>query len=74
VSFFQFLTMLNTNVGAGAASRYGCGSEQMMRLRLRNTDATLGEYDVFIIISTSIKFSQHERHGSQLSEQKTEQG
>jgi hypothetical protein len=25
--------------------------------------ATLGEYDVFIIISTSVKFSQHERHG-----------
>jgi hypothetical protein len=25
-------------VGAGAASRYGSGSDQMMQLRLRNTD------------------------------------
>jgi hypothetical protein len=25
-------------VGAGAASRYGSGSDQKMRLRLRNTD------------------------------------
>jgi hypothetical protein len=30
--------MFNTIVGAGAASRYGSGSDQMMRLRLRNTD------------------------------------
>jgi hypothetical protein len=32
--------MINTIVGAGAASRYGSGSgsDQMMRLRLRNTD------------------------------------
>jgi hypothetical protein len=33
--------MLNTVVGAGAvgaASRYGSGSDQKMRLRLRNTD------------------------------------
>jgi hypothetical protein len=31
---FQFLAMLNTIVGAGAgaASRYGCGSDQKMRL------------------------------------------
>jgi hypothetical protein len=35
--FFQFLTMFNTIVGAGAVgaealSRYGSGSDQMMRL------------------------------------------
>jgi hypothetical protein len=40
---FQFLTMLDTivvagAVGAGAASRYGTGSNQIMRLRLHNTD------------------------------------
>jgi hypothetical protein len=29
---FQFLTMFNTFVGARAASRYGSGSDQMMRL------------------------------------------
>jgi hypothetical protein len=29
--------MFNTIVGAGAASRYGSGSDQKMRLRLRNT-------------------------------------
>jgi hypothetical protein len=39
---FKFLSMINTivragAVGAGAASRYGYGSDQMMRLRLRNT-------------------------------------
>jgi hypothetical protein len=39
---FQFLTMFNPivgvgSVGAGAASRYGSGSDQIMRLRLRNT-------------------------------------
>jgi hypothetical protein len=41
---FQFLTMLNTivgagagAVGAGAASCYGSGSDQLMRLRLSNT-------------------------------------
>jgi hypothetical protein len=41
---FQFLTMFNTiveagAVGTGAASRYGSGfcSDQKMRLRLRNT-------------------------------------
>jgi hypothetical protein len=38
---FKFLTMINAIVGVGAvgaASRYGSGSNQMMRLRLRNTD------------------------------------
>jgi hypothetical protein len=30
---FQFLTIFNTNVVAGAASRYGSGSDQMMRFR-----------------------------------------
>jgi hypothetical protein len=37
---FQFLTMFNTIVGAGAvgaASRYGSGTDQKMRLRIRNT-------------------------------------
>jgi hypothetical protein len=37
---FQFLAMFNTIVGAGAAgagSCYGSDSDQMMRLRLRNT-------------------------------------
>jgi hypothetical protein len=29
--------------GAGAASRYGSGSDQMMRLRLRNTDLHSGK-------------------------------
>jgi hypothetical protein len=29
---FKFLIMINTIVGAGAASRYGSGSDQMMRL------------------------------------------
>jgi hypothetical protein len=36
---FQFLTMFYTivgAVGAGAASRYASGSDQKMRLRLRN--------------------------------------
>jgi hypothetical protein len=37
---FQFLTMFNTVVGAGAALGYGSGSDQMMRLRLRNTGLT----------------------------------
>jgi hypothetical protein len=32
---FKFLTMIYTI--AGAASRYGFGSDQMMRLRLRST-------------------------------------
>jgi hypothetical protein len=32
LSQFQFLAMFNTIVGAGAASRYGSGSDQMMRL------------------------------------------
>jgi hypothetical protein len=36
---FKFLAMINTIVGAGAASRYGSDSDQMMRLRLRNTAA-----------------------------------
>jgi hypothetical protein len=40
---FQLLTMLDTivvagAVGAGAASRYGTGSDPIMRLRLHNTD------------------------------------
>jgi hypothetical protein len=40
---FKLLTMIYTivragTVGAGASSRYGSGSDQMMRLRLRNTD------------------------------------
>jgi hypothetical protein len=30
--------MFNKIVGAGAASRYGSGSDQKMQLRLRNTD------------------------------------
>jgi hypothetical protein len=36
---FQFLTMFNAIVGAGAVSRYGfgSGSDQKMRLRLCNT-------------------------------------
>jgi hypothetical protein len=36
---FKFLTMIYTIVraGAGATLRYGSGSDQMMRLRLRNT-------------------------------------
>jgi hypothetical protein len=29
---FKFLTMKNTTVGAGAASRYGSGSDQKRRL------------------------------------------
>jgi hypothetical protein len=33
--------MFNTIVGAGAASRYGSGSDQKMRLRLRNTANTV---------------------------------
>jgi hypothetical protein len=32
---FQLLAMLNTIVGARAASRYGSGSDQMIRLQLR---------------------------------------
>jgi hypothetical protein len=38
---FQFPTMFITIVGAGAASRYGSGSDQKMRLRLRNTGINL---------------------------------
>jgi hypothetical protein len=34
--------MFNTIVGAGAASRYGTGSDQKMRLRLRNTGFNIG--------------------------------
>jgi hypothetical protein len=34
---FKFLTIKNTTVGGGAASRYGSSSDQMMPLRLRNT-------------------------------------
>jgi hypothetical protein len=33
--------MFNTIVGAGAASRYGSGSDQKMRLRFRNTDVPI---------------------------------
>jgi hypothetical protein len=37
VSFFENYPLLNNTLIAGAASRYGPGSDQMMRLRLRNT-------------------------------------
>jgi hypothetical protein len=54
---FQFLTMFNTivgagAVGAGAALRYGSGSDQKMRLRLwlrpRNTDFYTVPFNPFI--------------------------
>jgi hypothetical protein len=52
----KFLTMINTIVGAGAASRYGSGSDQMMRLRLRfrlrNTDLT---YSGIILLLWSVR-------------------
>jgi hypothetical protein len=41
VSFFIFLAMFNTFVGAGAALRDGFGSDRMVRLRLRLRNTVL---------------------------------
>jgi hypothetical protein len=34
---FEILNQIKTIVGAGAALRYGSGSDQMIQLRFRNT-------------------------------------
>jgi hypothetical protein len=53
---FKFQTMINTIVGAGAASRYG--SDQMMRLRLRNTGKITNI--LFFLQQLHIRFAKKE--------------
>jgi hypothetical protein len=54
---FKFLTMIYTIVragavgaGVGAASRYGSDSDQMMRLRLRNTECMACKINFFYLL------------------------